>query len=35
MVDPLSPTAGVLPRLLAAVFLCALVWLGVFWATAS
>lgn len=31
MVDPLSPLAGVLPRLVAALVLCGLVWLGVAW----
>ena len=32
MVDPLSPTAGLWPRLLLALVLCAAVWLGVAWA---
>ncbi len=34
MIDPLSPTAGVLPRLAAALLLVALVWLGVLWSLA-
>jgi hypothetical protein len=32
MSDPLSPIAGVLPRLAIAIVLCALIWLGTFWA---
>jgi hypothetical protein len=32
MVDPLSPTAGVWPRLTLALLLCVAVWLGVIWA---
>jgi hypothetical protein len=32
MMDPLSPTAGVLPRLLPAALLSALLWGGVAWA---
>ena len=31
MIDPLSPLAGVLPRLIAALLLCAFVWAGVAW----
>ena len=32
MVDPLSPVAGVLPRLAVALLLVGLVWMAVFWA---
>jgi len=32
MLDPLAPSAGVLPRLALAAALCGVIWAGVAWA---